>query len=770
MWTLCLELHHTPLNGAESAAATTPGPIRGATAALQPIAPRPAARVVLSVATPEATSLAQLHTLAATAVGLDSIITTTESSSSDEPLSPELQLPLQLVVGFPRRPQTLPADSRQSLTESGLVHNQDRIQVIVHSAASSSAAVDGAADSASSNSKDAESNGRGGRPRRQAAANAAVRIAAEIQAQEPRPIIPRLKNSSGSTVPSSPQIKKANTNTKSGTAAVAAGSKAQVSRHFAALSRRTTAAASSSTSSPASAAGGRRLRDGASISPPPPPRAQRRKVNPTDAVPNDTDSVAEGLLALATSGGGNGNNTAGQRLMRRGWRQAVQSAHEQTLSTCRVAASAQLNAVSFRIIPAAPNSDAEAASSIDSLSQEERPQLSVAFPKGVQGRGQYTDVVDYLDRNVLVAAIAAIYPAEALRASNLALLSPRVYWSLLYHYVSESPLQPAAPTSMFKNVVHDALQWSNPQLDWSYLRRRPVQLSAKARENLRQQSEANAAASTTTDDWEAAARAISDVEQAMHDMPTFLLSRSDERHRANTSAGTVGTTASTWFVVTPSEEDRDEIKDCILSFSTEQQHGMDSSSNQCYKLDVVVAILCDSLQLHNWRELANLNDEATLSKQMLAALESKTSDTPPGSDNNDNGTVKDRPRNLGEENATMVSISVEAVKAWIEYAQQQSVEEIIVEICDGQAEAVDLLHQAARSGTPRDLAAWQSIARLLYQCLVDYVAASSGATEQNVPNVATLQLWCDRAQQALNQLDWLGDYVTTIDPVDPLEE
>jgi hypothetical protein len=760
MWTLCLELHHTPLaNGAEStsAVATPPGPIRGATtAALRPIAPRPVARFVLSVATPETTTLAQLHTLAAKTVGLESSACTASSESLSELLP-------QLVVGFPRCPQILPSDSSLSLTESGLVHNQDRIQVIVRSAEvlpSSTEAAAAADSAASSNGKDAKSNGGSGRPKRQAAAQAAVRIAAEIQ---PRPILPKPSTSSSSSITvSSPSSKKASgANTKSGTAA---SNKAQVSRHFAALSRSTapTAAASSSaaSSSPtASGGGGRRLRDGATISPPPPRRsAQRRKVGDrTDAVPKDTDSVAEGLLALAS---GSGNST-GQRLMRRGWRQAVQSAHEQTLSTCRVAAAAQLDAVSFRILPAANASqnDDHARSNLN----QELAQLSVAYPKGVQGRGQYTDVVDFLDREVLVAAIAAIYPAEALRAANLALLSPRVYWSLLYHFVQKTPSPSPLAQSSFNNVVHDALQWSNPQLDWSYLRRRPVQLSAKARENLRQQGEANAA--STPDDWEAAARAIVDVEQAMHDMPTFLSSRSDPQHRGTLVAGTVGTPTSTWSVVTPSEEDRDEIKECLLSsFPTEQQQGFGSSSNPVYHLDVVVALLCDSLQLHNWRELANVQDGATLSEQILAALESKTSDRP----EHDHGAA-DRPITFGEPNTSTVSVSVDAVSAWIEYAQQQSLEEIIVEICDGQAESVDLLHQAARSGTPRDLAAWQSIAQLLHQCLVDYVA-SSGTTEYTVPNVAILQVWCDRAQQALEQLDWLGDFVTPIDSVDPLKE
>jgi hypothetical protein len=57
--------------------------------------------------------------------------------------------------------------------------------------------------------------------------------------------------------------------------------------------------------------------------------------------------------------------------------------------------------------------------------------------------------------------------------------------------------------------------------------------------------------------------------------------------------------------------------------------------------------------------------------------------------------------------------------AWIGYAQGKSVGEIFVGICDGKVEAVELLTAQAHSGTPKDLAAWRSIAHILLEQLQD---------------------------------------------------
>ena len=64
-------------------------------------------------------------------------------------------------------------------------------------------------------------------------------------------------------------------------------------------------------------------------------------------------------------------------------------------------------------------------------------------------------------------------------------------------------------------------------------------------------------------------------------------------------------------------------------------------------------------QIHNWRELANVEDTHALAGKL----------------------------DLPEE---------EDVQAWVEQAQYKSVDEIIVEICDGNVRAVELLTQRAK--------------------------------------------------------------------------
>jgi hypothetical protein len=121
--------------------------------------------------------------------------------------------------------------------------------------------------------------------------------------------------------------------------------------------------------------------------------------------------------------------------------------------------------------------------------------------------------------------------------------------------------------------------------------------------------------------------------------------------------------------------------------------------------------------------------------------------------------------------AATLLLPVDTVTAWMVRAQQESVEEIIVEVCQGNVDAVELLRIAARSGTPKDLAAWRWIVDTLHEELVNYQKQQQQQQQQGdeeqeetieVPNAGTLQLWCDRAQLALEQIEWLNWYATPI--------
>ena len=388
---------------------------------------------------------------------------------------------------------------------------------------------------------------------------------------------------------------------------------------------------------------GRRLQDGAVVSP------RKRK---------QSDDPAVSLLHTLEDSSQQG------RLLRQGWRNAVTQAYEQNQAVARLAAIASQQ---YTFEDAAT-----------------KDQWKVKYTKGVQGRGSYTDIVDALPLPVLQAVVQGLHPSEALRPSNLAVLSPRVLWSLVYHYHQ-------------CDSVEEALQKLLPDLDWSFLRRRKTQLSAKARENLRQQQQQQQQQQEASEDWEAAAAAIASVENAMGSLQAY------ERTQRQATMLRAVEKRTEWKVVTPNEPDVDELLECMDEAPVENPKAWAER-------------LMTDCNIHNWRELANVDPE-------------------------------DLAERLGLEEAT--------VSLWIDRAQQESVEEIIVEICDGNTDAVELLRDVAKSGTPKDLALWTPIVPRLYTVL-------QRGGDETIPSTEDLQRWCLQAEAAMEQLEWLDCFVTPL--------
>jgi cell fate (sporulation/competence/biofilm development) regulator YmcA (YheA/YmcA/DUF963 family) len=415
---------------------------------------------------------------------------------------------------------------------------------------------------------------------------------------------------------------------------------------------------------------GRRLQDGAVVA----PKRSNRRFRP-EAPRNGSSDETDPSLALL---GSLEERSTAARLMRKGWRKAVNDAFEQNRAVARVAA------IPAKAIFTFPET---IASEVDTVGQT----LLVTYPKGLQGRGDYEERVDYLPRDVLVSVIAAIHPVnpDALRPANLALLSPRVFWSVAYH-------------GMEYTSISEALQALQPDLDWTFLRRRRETLSAKARENLRQKEEVS---QTSIDNWEAAAAAIESVEHAMEKV--HALDRS-QRQARNLQAIE---RRSVWKILTPVEEDLDELTACISE-----------GPIAGYTAEALAKGLIGQCIVHNWRQLANAKTETLIQKLGVSDDESTKA----------------------------------LVQNWIDRAQQETLDEIMMEICDGNVEAVELLRESARSGTPKDLAVWKSIAESLHSELQCNSAAAT------IPDVNLLQKWCDQAQHALEQLEWLAWYTTPI--------
>lgn len=653
----------------------------------------------------------------------------------------------------------LDASSGQTLSETTGIHHQDRILVSTVTAAASSS---NDADSLSPNCQSVavpsipttpQSSSSPRLSRRSAAAAALTRIAAAAT------------SSSLSTEPSIPgatQKKKKHAPSPRATQSS--------HRHFVALEKKQSACTSSSPQQQrkqpngSGGGGGRRLHDGAVV----PVRTQRK--NPSTQMapqkPFTTDDALEGLIAGTVA-----DQTSAQgQLMRRGWRQAVQSAYEQNQAASRVAAAQSYlivtkdsnkrsgnttKRIAFDIVVRNGGTEEEAIDNEDSLHQQK--QLRVTYPKGVQGRGNWTDTVDYLPINVLKATIAAIHPSEALRASNLSLLSPRVFWSLLYHHNNSHPQSSVGGMDVrnLKNggdqdvvssgdAVQDALVWACPDLDWSFLRRRPVQLSAKAFENLRQQQDKDSPAT----DWEAAASAIAAVEQAMEDLPSAFSANERSLPGNVGSDGDCGH-AVNWRVKTPTEEDIDELKDCIVPYDPHSYPNPELSKFDSFDLADVTDFLCHDLSIRNWRELANVDDACYVFMRLRYLLRKQE----------ERRIVRDLVQGIDYASSYHdVAVSLMAVSSWIDYAQLQSLDEIMVEICDGDTEAVETLRDEANSGTPKDLALWQSIPGLLRERF----PKSDGPTVKTQPDITTIQVWCDRARKAVEQLEWLDLYTTPL--------
>ena len=371
---------------------------------------------------------------------------------------------------------------------------------------------------------------------------------------------------------------------------------------------------------------GRRLQDGIVVTP-----RKRQRLQQHPQLSAEDPSLA--LLGTLN------DSSKGARLLRKGWKSAVSNAYEQNQAVAR------LNDPHIQLT-------------------KRNDQLEVSYSKGVQGRGVYEEKVQFLPRDVLQSVICNIYPSnqDALRPENLALLSPRVLFCIMYHCNS--------------NNIETGLSEICPDLNWSFLRRRHRTLSAKARENLRQQEE-------TREDMEAAAAAIESVELSMENLEAYSVRYKREP-----------TPSSKWRLTTPTEQDLDELQTCI-------------ETNPPEDIKASIDLLLKN-GINNWRQLANVED--------LDYFDGKRSID------------------------------------WIQKAREESLGEIMFEICEGQLEKIDILSDH-KCGTPMDLSFWATIP----ECLAEEVQRSEG------PSVDELREWTQRAARAVKDFPWLELYTTPID-------
>ncbi len=405
---------------------------------------------------------------------------------------------------------------------------------------------------------------------------------------------------------------------------------------------------------------GRRLVDGATVT----TGSSRKRPVTLGGKPKSND-MSEALLGALNDSGKMG------QVLRKGMRNAVQASYETTKAFSRLAA---IQAQSYTM------------EVHDSL-------LTIVYHGSVDKTQTIQEEVDCIPRDVLEAVLQNIHASneEALRPENLALLSPRVLWSLVRIFPNHSSMQ-----DMYKELL--------PDLQWSFLRRRAQQLSEKALENLRQQQQDD------EDDGGKALEVIAAVEHAMEHLQDYTATERQARLAQAAVRRLQATNPKTessriWKLMTPTEPDREELRECIQGTTTKSE------------TTKLINKLLRECQIHNWRELANVDDAEPLAQKL--------------------------------------QVPVEQVQSWIDRAQDESVDEIIVEICDDNVRVVELLTEKARSSTPKDLAMWRSIPQLLYQRI--------GGVMEDTPTIEQLRTWSQRSHQVLQEYEWLNWYATPVE-------
>jgi len=580
--------------------------------------------------------------------------------------------------GFPPRP----IPSNDSTPISDYVSNQERVQVEFSSSKKKSSKdnkgdkkkICSGSESVTNDQKNTSSSSGNRRSKRAASKAATESMPAIIKAQEEY-----LKNTS-------PSGKKRARSTKSSGARTGAGSSGNNPQQRSNQLKSVRLSASAGT--------GRRLADGATVANPSRTgrQAAMRRRRGDIGGSGESKDMSTALMGALHDKGQMGI------ILRKGMKNAVLTSYETTRSFSRLAA---IQARSYQMTDL--TGDGNGSGGGGDL-------LRVTY-QGSVDKTKVDETVDCIPQDVLQAVLEGIHASnkEALRPENLSRLSPRVLWSCVKCFPDLSSI-----SDMYRQLL--------PALDWSFLRRRAEQLSEKALENKRQAMEEDDV------DLERASNVVAAVEHAMEHLEDYHAEERKARQaqaaearlrrlqQQNSGAGD-GANDAAWVLSTPSEPDRDELRECIeTSVPT-------TGSNTRVNISKWISQLMKEHRIHNWRELANVSNEK------FGIIVSK------------------------------LGVPEFNLRSWIDNAQNESVSEIMVEICDNNIEAVEILTEHARSGTPKDLSGWKSIPDLL----LEELRQKCSGQQHDWMDLGTISTWCDRAHRALQDYEWLNWYATPVE-------
>ena len=472
------------------------------------------------------------------------------------------------------------------------------------------------------------------------------------------------------------------------------------------------------------------------------------KTKKVQSVFHDMSSEEDISVALLSSiGSGSGKKVS--KLLRMAMKGTVEKSYEASKAVVRCSAVTSGN-ITFQAIIKSNNSyhnhnynhTKTAACQILGGGQDKCNDIgtyTVRYPKGVEGTGYFEDAnIHVLSIDMLKAVIESVYNAdlkdegsgeegggdnhdiaesgrEMLRPRNMAQLSPRVLWSLWFHFKDKCA------------SIEDVFTILLPHLDWSFLSRRSRQLSEKARENLRQKQQTHQGVNrgkkkiiNEEDEYIARVEAVKSVEVAMENMYSNNDAVSFLREKAARAAldrlSKVQTDCKAkWIVETPTEQDEDELRECITE-------AMDIGNKYLSpdKVEELVQSLLSKCSIRNWRMLANSNVDDILQASNLPNI-------------------------------------VESFLAnAITFAQERSMEEIMLGILDGKEEIYHLLREKASSATPLDITLWKLSPSTLLEEVPELQKGEYAVTEYDISD------WCYKAEIALGVMPWLELFSTSI--------
>jgi len=217
-----------------------------------------------------------------------------------------------------------------------------------------------------------------------------------------------------------------------------------------------------------------------------------------DVAQGEGDIANKVLSSLA--GGGKGGKVGS--FLRSAMKGALEKLYEASRANVRVAA---VNQGEFSFEKAKEESVDKAGMVLGAANQQ-LGMYTVSYSKGMEGRGRYEEEMQIYGAVAVKSVLHSVYKTAhesgeedtaknpngdtdgRLRPALIAQLSPRIFWSLIYH-CSEGAKNIHNPTPV-PTSVDDMLRSTLPELDWSHLDRggRKRVLSEKAQENLRQKA------------------------------------------------------------------------------------------------------------------------------------------------------------------------------------------------------------------------------------------------------------------------------------------